>query len=380
MKEIQRGYKVKLYPNKEQEQQLLKIAGACRFIYNYFLDRKKTEYLQNGKNLTYNMLSRELTQLRKEIKWLSDVQAVPLQQSLRNLDVAYNKFFSGQNKFPKFHTKKSKQSIRKVNGWSIKDNKIVLQRGVSIRFRGNFPLEAQGTLTITRDSVGDWYAATIGYEEVKQPKLKGAIGIDLGLTHIAITSNGKKFDNPRVLKGLLRQLQVASKALSRTKKGSKTRQKKRIVLAKLHRKVERVRKNGLHHISKAIVSKNHAIIAVEDLAVKNMMKNRKLSRAIGDVSWNELLRQITYKQEWNGGQVVKIGRFFPSSKTCFSCNFIIDKLPLNIREWECPKCNSILDRDINAAQMILKQAEEQLEVEGKTEKKRKLTMTTPAKL
>jgi len=378
--EITRGYKVKIYPSKSQEQKLLRQTGACRFVYNYFLDRKKSEYLSTGKNLTYNQLAKELTKLRKEFDWLGEVGSVPLQQSLRCLDVAYNRFFRKQAKFPRFKKKNGKQTMRKVMGWSIEGNRIKIARGLSVRFRGNFPTRRSGTLTISRDAVGDWYASTIATVKRKQPKLRGSIGIDLGLNHLAITSDGEKFENPRVLSRLLKRIQSASKAFSRTKKGSRARAKKRLALARTHRKVERVRENGLHHVSKAIVSKNHAMIAVEDLSVKNMMKNRRLSRTIADTSWGEFLRQLTYKQEWNGGKIVKIDRFFPSSKTCSNCNFVIDKLPLSVRDWECPKCETKHDRDINAAKMVLKQAGEQLEVEGKALALKVRTKLAPKKL
>ena len=201
MTEIQRGYKVKIYPNKEQEQKFLKTVGACRFVYNHFLERKKTAYIEEQKNITYKMLSKELTKLRKETDWLQCVQFQPLQQSLRNLDVAYNKFFRKQSKFPTFHTKYGKQSFRKVTGWSIDKNKINIGRELSVRFRGEFPVKRQGTLTISRDAVGDWYASTIGIEQIKPPRLKKeGIGLDFGLNHIVITSEGEKYENPHVLK------------------------------------------------------------------------------------------------------------------------------------------------------------------------------------
>jgi len=358
-----RGYKVKIYPSKEQEQTLLKYVGAARFVYNYFLDLKKTTYFETGKNITHRQISKELTKLRNETPWMKDIQLHSLQQSLRALDAAYNRLFRNQSKFPVFHKKSGKQTMRKVQGWSIEGNHINITNKLSVRFRGMFPTKRFGTLTISREAVGDWYASTIAEEERALPKLKGAIGVDLGLNHLAITSDGEKFENPRVLGGFLKRVQRDSKALSRTKKGGKTRAKKRLALARTHRKVERVRKNGTHHVSKAIVSKNHAVIALEDLSVKNMMSNRSLSRAIADASWGELVRQLTYKQEWNGGKIVKINRFFPSSKTCSSCGFVLDALPLSVREWACPKCKTVHDRDINAAKVILKQAGERLGVE-----------------
>ena len=362
---ITRGFKVKIYPNRSQEQVLLRHMGAGRFVYNYFLDLKKKTYLETGKNVPYGQTSKMLTKLRKETEWLQEVQFQPLQQSLRSLDVAYNRFFRKQAMFPKFHKKSGRQSMRKVTGWSVVGNRISIMEGVSVSFRGAFPAKRSATLAISRDAVGDWYASTIAEEKRKPPKLKGAIGIDLGLNHLAVTSDGEKYKNPRVLGGLLERVQLASKALSRTKKGGMKRAKKQLALARTHRKVERVRKNGTHHVSRAIVSKNHAMIAVEDLNVKGMMRNRRLSRSISDASWSELLRQLAYKQKWNGGSVVKIGRFFPSSKTCHVCNHVVEALMLSERQWVCPKCETTHDRDVNAAKTILKQAGERLGVETK---------------
>lgn len=326
-------------------------------------------------------MSRELTKLRRETDWMREVQFQPLQQSLRSLDVAYNRFFRKQSAFPAFHKKNGKQSMRKVTGWSIEGNKINVMNGVSVRFRGQFPKKRQGTLTITRDTCGDWWASTIADQEYKKSKLNGAVGIDVGLHHLAVTSDGEKYENPRVLSGLARRLKTAQQALSRTQKGSARRGRTRRVVARLYRKVGWVRNNGLHHVSKAIVSKNHAVIAIEDLNVKGMMSNRRLSRAIADAGWSELARQITYKQEWRGGKVIKIGRFFPSSKTCSECNFVLDALSLSVREWTCPSCGAVHDRDVNAAKTILKQARELLGVEGGENSRRKsVKVTRPKKL
>ena len=359
-----KGYKVKLYPTRFQEQQLLQIVGACRFVYNHFLDLKKMAYITEKRNITYNQMSKELTILRSNTEWMKGIQYQPLQQSIRNLDIAYNMFFRKQNKFPKFKKKYGKHAFRKAQGWSVHGKSLKVQNGMYIPFRGIFPDISKGILTISRDACGDWYASTIAEVETEPRKLAGSIGLDLGLKTLVTTSDGEKFENPHVLDGLSKRLRRASKALSRTKKGSANRAKRRLELARTHRKVERVRTNGLHHVSRSIVDKNHAMIAVEDLAVQNMMKNRRLSRAISDASWGELLRQITYKQEWIGGKTVKIGRFFPSSKTCSNCYFVLQTLPLSVREWTCPRCKTVHDRDVNAAEMILKQAEERPDVEA----------------
>lgn len=361
---IIRGYKVKIYPTKTQEQILLQNIGACRFVYNHFLARKKDEYLKTGKNVSYLAMSRDLTRLRKKTDWMQEVQFQPLQQSLRSLDVAYNRFFKKQAKFPNFHRKDGKQTMRKVTGWSVKGNRVSIMDGISVRFRGLFPDARQGTLTISRDAVGNWFASTIAEEERKTPRLRGTIGVDVGLNHLAVTSDGEKYTNEHLLKGFSARLQTASKDLSRKKKGGKNRAKAKQRLARLHLKVANKRKNRLHHVSRAIVGKNHATIAVEDLSVKNMMANERLAHSIADASWGEFVRQLAYKQEWNGGRIIKIDRFFPSSKTCSVCGFVRQSLSLSAREWECPECNTMHDRDVNAA-LNIKSAGERLCVEAK---------------
>ena len=360
-----RGYKVKIYPSKRQKEILMQNMGACRFVWNYFLALKKETYLTMGKNITYNAMSKELTKLRRETEWMKDVQHQPMQQSLRCLDVAYNNFFRGKAKFPNFKKKNGKNSMKKVNGWSIDGNKINVMQNMSIRFCGTFPKEREGTLTISRDPCGDWWASTIAGDKRKQPKLKNKVlGVDVGLKELVTTSDGDKFGNLKICNSFAKKIKTASQSLAKKQKGSNRRNKVKRELARLHRKASNIRNNHLHHVSKAVVSKNHATIAMEDLAVANMMKNRRLARSIGDASWGELMRQISYKQEWQGGNIVKVGRFFPSSKTCHSCHFVISSLPLSVREWQCPKCLTEHDRNVNAARMIAQQAGEQLGVES----------------
>lgn len=377
--EITRGYRVRIYPNKEQEQYFLRTVGACRWVYNHFLEKKRDYYLEHNKALTYGVTSSQLTVLRKEVDWLSDAQFQPLQQSLRQLDVAYSNFFRKQARFPKFKSRRdSRQSFNKVTGWSIDGNKLSIVRGMSVRFRGTFPAKREGTLTISRDATGRWYASTLATIQAEQTKLSGVIGIDLGLTHLAITSDGDKYDNPSMAKKRAKRMKQIQQSLARKQQGSNRYAKAKLEVARLHRKVANQRINHLHQVSSAITSKNHALIAVEDLAVANMRKNHSLSGSITDVGWGELLKQLEYKQLWRGGQFVKIDRFFPSSKTCSECGFIQQDMPLSVRQWECPRCGAQHDRDINAAKNILKQAGERLGAES-TDGSRKVRVTGSVK-
>jgi len=374
-----KGYKVRIYPNQAQQESMLRTIGACRWVYNHFLEERRNYYLEHKKTLSFGVISRELTQLRREIAWLSEIQIHPLQQVLRQLDTAYGNFFRKDAHFPRCKSKKDqRQSFRKVAGWHIKDNKLYVATGVSMRFRGTFPTKREGTLTISRTPDGKWYASTVATVAIEPKKLNDSIGLDMGIKSLVVTSDGENYPNLPIL-----STRREDKSLSRKVKGSKARLKARSILARKHAKIANIRKNYLHHISKAIVSKNHAVIAVENLTVRNMLRNHKLARSISHAGWSELLRQLKYKQEWTGGRFTAIDRFFPSSKTCSNCNYIVGKLPLSIRAWECPKCHAQHDRDINAAKMILQQAGEQLGAEagdGRKTVRRSLRVTRPMKL
>jgi putative transposase len=367
---VQKAYKVRIYPDKEQEQKLLQTIGACRFIYNYYLTLQINAYFQTGKNLPYAALATDLTKLRNsgQYPWLKEVQAQPLQQSLRVLDVAYNNFYRGRAQTPRFKSKNDgRQSFRKFQDWRFEDGKLWIQSDIIVCFRGRkIPTGVtRKTLTISKTATGKWYASIKVTEDIEVPtEHTTPIGIDLGLTHIAITSDGQKYDNPTVAKKQARSIKLLSQSLARKQKGSNRRQKAKLELARLHEKIANRRMNHLHQVSSAITGKNHTLIAVEGLSVVNMVKNHSLARSIGDVSWSELIRQIEYKQQWRGGQFVKVDRFFPSSKICSQCLHIMQDMPLSVREWHCPACGIRHDRDINAANNILKQAEVQLGAES----------------
>lgn len=356
---INRAYKIRLYPNKEQEQKMLKILGCCRFIYNYYLDKRIQHYAETKKSLSYAELARDLTKFRYTINWLSDTQAEPLQQSLRRLETSYKRFFTKVSKFPKFKSKKdTRQSFQKHADWKIIDNKLQIQKDLIIKFRGNMPkLTKLGTLVVSRHSSGKWFATTTAKIEVKTPETyTKPIGIDVGLETLMTLSTGQKYANIQPQKTLQARLTKAQRDLARKQKGSKRREKARQEVARVHEKIRNIRENHLHQITSKIVSKNHAIIAIENLNVKGMMKNRHLSRSLGDASFGELFRQLKYKQAWKGGKLIEVGRFFPSSKTCSFCEFVVETLPLSVRKWACEKCGTKHDRDINAAKNILAEA------------------------
>lgn len=366
--EVIKVYKVRLYPNKTQEQELLKMLAGCRFVWNHFLALRRDYYLENKKTLPYAEMSRQLTKLRKSAPELKDIQLHPLGQTLRRLDVAYNRFFRKQSRFPSFKKEySSKQSFQKSKDWRIVDGKIKLQNDFLLNCRGHLPsktVKKIGTIVVSYVAQSKWYASITVKEDIKTPKRHSKpIGIDLGIKSLATISDGKKYEVKK--HGLDTQLAVLHRKLSRQKIGSNRRNETRKQLARLYHRIDNIKRDSLHKTSDMILKKNPSLVAIEDLAVSNMMKNHRLARSIANASWGELVRQIEYKAVWRGGEIVRIDRFFPSSKTCSKCFYIADSLPLSIREWSCPQCGTKHDRDINAAKVILQQGQGMPRVESR---------------
>lgn len=351
------SYKIRLYPNREQEKMMLAIIDGTRWVYNHYLEERKKHYLENKKTLPYLVMARDLTQLRRTNELLHPLQAEPLQQALRRLDSAYNSFFRKQNSFPKFKSGlDSRQSFQKHQDWRVQGKKIQIQKDLVVKFRGNIEGEDFGTLVVSWVS-GRWFASISAKKDVKATKrFTKPIGIDVGSETLATLSTGEKFSNFRAQEKLQSKLTKAQRQLTKKKKGSYRRKKAKLKVARIYQKIADTRANHIHNTTHAIVNKNPSLIAIEDLNVKKMMGKRSVARSLGDASLGEFLRQITYKQEWRGGKVVKIDRYFPSSKTCSKCGFILDSLPLSKRSWKCPQCDTKHDRDVNAAKNILKQA------------------------
>lgn len=358
-------YKMRLYPNKEQEVLLSKHFGSIRFVYNLFLDRRTKFYLEakekqlSKKTLTYVDMAKELTQIKskEETEWLNEINSQSLQHAIKHLDSAYNRFFKKLAKFPRFKSKKNKQSFRVPQFVTIEDGRIYFPKfKEGIRMDDHRGIVGEiNYATITRNKAGQYYAC-IGVTREIAPKIKTnkTIGIDLGLKSLVVCSDGQRFDNIKTTKKYEKQLRLRQKELSRTKKGSKGRDKARLKVGKVQVKIANIRHNHLHQITSKLIRENQTIVC-EDLSVKNMMANHCLAKSIGDASWGELVRQLTYKAGWYGKKVVKIDRFFPSSKTCSHCGYINDGLTLDQREWDCPRCQRNLDRDLNASQNILRQ-------------------------
>lgn len=359
MKIIHKSYKFRIEPTSEQIVLLSKHFGACRFVFNRFLHERKEKYLNEKTSLNYYDNARTLTDLKKEeeFDWLKEINSQSLQSAIRNLDSAYKNFFNKQNQFPRFKSKYDRQSFKIPQNVLINDEKLIIPKfkeGVKIKLHR----ELEGEIlfaTITKSTTGKYFVSiTCEVNYVPFDKTGSKIGVDTGIKDLAILSDGKTYENIKVLKSKLKKLKYQQRQLSKKQKGSNGRQKQKIKLSLTHEKITNIRKDYLHKISTEIV-KNHDIISVEDLLVKNMMKNHKLSQSLSDVSLGIFYTMLDYKSKWNNKSFVKIDRFFPSSKTCSNCGWINQGLNLSIREWTCPSCNEHHDRDLNASKNILKQ-------------------------
>lgn len=356
-----KAFKYRLYPNKKQAEKIDKNIGCARFIYNYALAKKIKAWTQEKKNLSRFDIQKDLPKLKrqKETEWLKEVDSQALIFSLLNLDNAYQKFFKEHKGYPKFKSKKkSKLNYSTYNcikiDWNNQKLSIAKNRNIKIKLHRNFEGEAR-QITISKTPTGKYYASILVKTKDKEKKKrkiteKTAIGIDLGIKTFITISDGRKIDNPQILYKFEKKLAREQKKLSKKKKGSNNKNKQRIKVAKVHEKVTNIRKDFLHKLSYQLTNENQIkSIAIENLNVNGMLKNRKLSKAIANVSWSKFVELLAYKCDWYGVNLLKIGRFEPSSKLCSKCGIINQELTLKDREWTCSNCGSKLDRDINAA-------------------------------
>ncbi len=377
-KTIFRAYKYKIYPTKMQIEFLENHFGACRFVYNYFWGKYKDTKLPNK-----TTLQKELKKLKKDEKyaWLNQINSQSLQVSIHNLIKAYKRAFSKEVVkerktafakantpkqktkalklgFPKFKSKKDNyQSFNIPQNVKLKDNKVYIPKskeGIKVKFHRQLP--QNGTIkqaTISRKN-GKYFISILIEEVIKiTQKPFRAIGIDMGLEHFIILSNGEKISNPKWFRKTEKRLKILQRRLSKKVLYSKNWYKLKAKISKLHETILNQRNDFLHKAS-AVIAKQYSLIAIENLSVKNMQKNHYLAKSISDVSWSKFVEFLKYKSEWYGAKLIQIDKFSPSSKTCSICGYKIDKLPLSKRKWTCPYCNTIHDRDINAAKNMLK--------------------------
>jgi putative transposase len=358
---MEKAYRYRVYPTPEQESLLRRTMGCARLVYNRALAARTEAWYERQERIDYIKSSAMLTQWKKQedLQFLNEVSCVPLQQGLRHLQKAFANFWAGRAKYPNFKKKHhggSAEFTKSAFKW--KDGQIWLAKcseSLPIRWSRQLPAWCEpSTVTVKLDASGRWHVSLLVDDHTVKPlpETDKSIGLDVGTTSLIATSNGDKIANPKHFKRLRSKLSLVQKALSRKQKGSSNQHKARQKVALVHRQIADSRKDFLHKLTTQLVRENQTIV-VEDLAIKNMVKNHKLAQSISDASWGELVRQLAYKCQWYDRELVKIDRWFPSSKRCGNCGHIVDKMPLDVREWDCPKCGTNHDRDINASKNIL---------------------------
>lgn len=354
MNTIHRAYRFRFYPSPDQADQLARTFGCARFVFNHFLRVRADGFFRDKERIGYNETAKRLTVLKQqpETAWLNEVSNIVLQQSLRNLDTAFQNFFQKRTKYPTFKSKYGKQSARyQIGGFRFKENGLWLAK-MNAPLNMRWSRKIKGTVsnvTVTKDKAGRYFASLLSTEEVDLlPVSSKAIGIDLGLKDAVITSDGVVVANPKFYVKAAAKLAKAQRLLSRKQKGSRNRAKARVKVARVHAKIADSRNDWTHKLTTQLTLENQMVFA-ESLAVKNMVKNHCLAKAIHDVGWGGITNQLEYKAKWYGRTFVQIDRFFPSSKRCSCCGHILPALDLSVREWKCPECGTQHDRDINAA-------------------------------
>lgn len=351
-----KGYKYRIFPTDDQKNQLQRYFGVSRLVYNLGLETKTVAFASNKKTISKYDLIKQLPELREKFDYIKECPSQVLQHSIINLDTAYQNFFKGKCQFPKFKNKYSKQSITFPQGFevSFKDNILKLPKFKEVAI--DYYREFKGLpkrVTLTKTATGKYFVSILVDTQTEKPKKKRiktetTVGIDFGIKDLAITSDGAVYENKKFFKSQQRRLIVEQRSLARKQKGSINREKQKLKVALLQEKIRNQRIDYLHKISTELVN-TYDTIVLEDLAVSNMVKNRNLAKAISDMGWRQLRTMFEYKTDWQGKNLVVIGRFEPSSKVCSNCGNHKKDLKLSDRTYNCDKCGNSMDRDINAS-------------------------------
>lgn len=356
---VKRAFKYRFYPTDEQAAELSRTFGCVRYVYNWALNLR-TQAHQRGEKVSYADSDRAMTLLKRdgEHDWLTKVSSVPLQQALRHLQTAFANFFAKRARYPRFKSRKhDTASVTYVRtGFSWRDGMLTLAKmdsPLNIVWSRPLPGGAEpSTVTVSKDAAGRWFVSILCEDMIRpcNPNAN-AVGVDAGITALATLSTGEKIVNPKHERADRKRLAKAQRSLARKQQGSANRAKAKLKVARVYARIADRRRDFLHKLTTRLVRENQTVV-IEDLTVRNMVKNRSLARAISDASWRNMRTMLEYKAQWYGRELLVVDRFFPSSKLCSACGTIAQSMPLSVRDWVCA-CGVIHDRDVNAAKNIL---------------------------
>ncbi len=358
--QVKRAFKYRFYPTDEQAAELSRTFGCVRLVYNRALEERTRAWYGEQRRISYVQSSAALTEWKKtaELAFLSDVSSVPLQQALRHLQTAFGNFFARRAKYPRYKSRKTSRASAEYtrSAFTWREGRLTLAKTaepLDIRWSRPLPEGAEPTtVTVSRDAAGRWFVSLLVEDTiVPAPVTSAAVGLDAGVTSLVTLSTGEKIANPRHGRRDRARLAKAQRELSRKAKGSANREKARRKVARVHARIADRRRDFLHKLTTRLVRENQTVV-IEDLTVRNLLKNGRLARAISDAAWTDLRMMLEYKCAWYGRELVTVDRWFPSSKLCGACGTVREKLRLNVREWTCD-CGAVHDRDVNAARNIL---------------------------
>jgi len=360
-RQVKRAFRYRFHPTDAQAAELSRTFGCVRLVYNRALEERTRAHRNEGRRVSYVETSALLTRWKRteELAFLGEVSSVPLQQALRHLQSAFVNFWDKRAKYPVFKSKKKSRASAEYtrSAFKFQGGQLTLAKigePLDIVWSRPLPEGAQPTtVTVSRDAAGRWFVSLLCEDTIARLEpVESAIGVDAGITSLVVLSTGEKIANPRHERRDRRRLARAQRELSRKTKGSKNRQKARLWVARVHARITDRRRDFLHKLSTRLVRENQTVV-IEDLAVRNMVKNHALARAISDAAWRELRSMLEYKADWYGRNLVVVDRWFPSSKLCSACRHKAAAMPLGVREWTCTRCGACHDRDVNAARNLL---------------------------